>query len=376
MSRPQLLIVSFSTLESDPRVLKQIDALRDRYDISTCGYGPAPKGIGTHYRIPDDRVYWRYPRPAVMARLYGRAYRANPVVSWVRDTLPDATFDVVLANDIDAVGAALELHPRFGVHADLHEFAPLQNTELLRFRLFVAPFMRWQLRTFARRADSVSTVAPTIAMRLRDEFGLDPFVVMNAPPLADLPITPTGVPIRLVHAGAALRNRRLEDLITAMELLNDAGNFTLDMYLAANDPEYLRSLKARADAVPGVRVLAPVPFEDLIPTLNGYDIGLHLLAPTNFNNAYALPNKFFEYVQARLGVVIGPSPEMARILQTHGFGAIAGDFSAAALAETLRGVDQATVLQWKTAADASAPELSAQLQTRAWVSAIDAIAGE
>ena len=35
--------------------------------------------------------------------------------------------------------------------------------------------------------------------------------------------------------------------------------------------------------------------------------GLHLLPPVSFNNANALPNKIFDYVQARLGLIVGPA---------------------------------------------------------------------
>jgi hypothetical protein len=374
MSRARILVMSFSKLESDPRVLKQIALLQHDYDVETCGHGPAPDGVVAHHRIPDDRVYWRYPRMLVVLRQYRRAYRMNPVVSWVAENVPEGRYDVVLANDVDAIGAALALKPRKGVHADLHEFAPLQNTEMLRFRLFVAPFMRWQLKTFARAAASTSTVGPALARRFRRDFGFEPFVVMNAPPFAASSAAPTTTPLRLVHAGAALRNRRLETLVEAVALLPAAVRPTLDLYLAPNDPGYLAELTRRAAEVEGVRVLEPVPFRDLIPTLHRYDIGLHVLAPTNFNNAYALPNKFFEYVQARIGVIIGPSPEMRGILEDGGFGAVSDDFSPEALAKVLARLDAETVAEWKRRADEAAPSLSAGVQTQAWADAIARLA--
>ncbi|WP_348788904.1 glycosyltransferase family 1 protein [Leifsonia sp. NPDC080035] len=368
----RILILSFSTLVSDPRVQKQIALFEGAYDVVTCGYGPAPEGVVQHYRIPDERVYWRYPRLAVMLRQWRRAYRDNPAVSWVRENLPVGDVDVIVANDVDAAGAAAALKPRRGFHADLHEYAPLQNSELLRFRLFVAPFLSWQIRTFVRRAASTSTVCQSLADKYRTVFGLSPAVVMNAPPFAELAVQPVGETIRLVHAGAALRNRRLEILIDAVAQVD--APVTLDFYLAPNDPGYLDSLKERASGVERIRFHEPVPFTELVPTLNTYDVGLHILAPTNFNNAYALPNKFFEYVQARLGLIIGPSPEMVRILGERGLGAVTADFTAEALADVLRGIDRATVEQWKRDSDAAARDLSAETQTPVWAAAVDRIA--
>ena len=66
-----------------------------------------------------------------------------------------------------------------------------------------------------------------------------------------------------------------------------------------------------------------------------YEIGLFLLEPTNFNYRHALPNKFFEFVQARLVVAIGPSPEMSKLVRTFDCGIIADDFTPVALARAL-----------------------------------------
>jgi hypothetical protein len=149
---------------------------------------------------------------------------------------------------------------------------------------------------------------------------------------------------------------------------------TLDFFLSANDAAYLEFLKERAGDSPRIRFNDPVPFSELVATLNGFDVGLHILAPTNFNNAYALPNKFFEYVQARIGLIIGPSPEMQRILNERDLGAVTADFTAEALADSLRDLDRATVETWKRHADAAAPDLSAETQTPIWEAAVEQIA--
>lgn len=373
MTRSQrLLILSFSTLISDPRVQKQIALFADDYELVTCGYGEAPEGVVEHFEVPKDRVYWKYPRGQVILKQYGKAYADNPAVSWVRENVPAGEYDIIVANDVDAAGVAAELRPRKGFHSDLHEYAPLQNSELLRFRLFVAPFLSWQIRRFVTKARSTSTVCQSLADKYRTVFGLNPSVVMNAPPYADLTPAKVGDTVRLVHAGAALRNRRLEILIDAVAAVDRP--VTLDFYLAPNDPGYLDSLKDRAASRPNIRFHEPVPFTELVSTLNTYDVGLHILAPTNFNNAYALPNKFFEYVQARLGLIIGPSPEMSRILQEKQLGAVTADFTAQALAAVLSTLDRATVERWKERSDEAAKELSAETQTPIWAAAVAEIA--
>ncbi len=131
-----LLILSFSDISADARVLKQVAAFRDRYEVTTLRIRPAPEGVADHVQLPSDQEVWRYSRALLMLRQYARAYRQNGAVRAASAALDGRRFDVVLANDVDAVPLALSLEPRLGVHADLHEFAPAQKSELLRWRLF------------------------------------------------------------------------------------------------------------------------------------------------------------------------------------------------------------------------------------------------
>ncbi len=370
MPATRLLIMSFSPLRSDARILKQIALFQDRYDVVTCGYGEAPEGVKDHIRIPSELKEWKYNRFAVMGRMYRRAYWGNPVISYLRPRLSGSEFDVILANDIDSAGLALSLQPVHGVHLDLHEYCPRMKEELPRWKLFVAPFMRWMVRTFATKADSVSTVAGHIADEYRREFGLAPTVVTNAAPFSDAVPGPVGSPIRLVHSGAAQQGR-LEVMLDAMELIE--GGATLDLYLTQNHGPYFESLMARVSAMRNVTLHAPVPYAGLTKILNAYDVGLYLLPPLNFNFAWALPNKFFDFVQARLGVVIGPSPEMAALVRQEGLGVVSDDFTAASLASAIDALTPEEVAGYKQASDAAARKLSAEEQVKGWARAIEAL---
>lgn len=367
-SAASILILSFSRLESDARLLKQIASLLPGHEVTTCGYGPAPTGVTDHVQLPDDAVYWRYDRASVVAHRYRSAYWSNPAVSAASTALAGRRFDIVFANDIDTAGLALSLEPRLGVHLDLHEYSPLQNSELLRFRLFMAPFLSWQCRTFATKVTSTTTVCQSLAEKYTATFGFKPEVVTNAAPFAALEPTAVGAPIRIVHAGAALANRQLETLIDGVEGLE--ATVSLDLYLTPNDLALMNRLRERSAALPHVQVHDAVPYAELMQTLNGYDLGVHLLAPTNFNNTYALPNKFFDYVQARLGLVIGPSPEMVRLLDEHSLGVVTDDFSSESLHRTLAALTPDDVAGWKSASHAAASDLSAETQVRVWTEAV------
>lgn len=160
----------------------------------------------------------------------------------------------------------------------------------------------------------------------------------------------------MIHHGMAGRSRRLEMMIEMMDFLDS--RFTLDFMLVETDKAYMKELRELASGDPRIRFVAPVGMLDICGFINGYDIGVYLLSPSNFNQAYALPNKIFEFVQARLGVAIGPSLEMARLVNEYGFGVVSESFEPRDLASRLMALSAEDIERFKVAAHNAALELS------------------
>ena len=371
--RPTLLILSFSAIAGDARVLKQVEAFRGDYAVTTVGYGPPPDGVAEHIRIPDDVQHNVLDDRYITRRAYRRAYWTLWSVEWVRKNVPRRRWDVVLANDVEAVPIALRLRPRKGVHADLHEYSPLLHEDWEGWRERITPYVEWVCRRYLPKASSWTTVSKGLAREYEKNFGIRAELVTNAAPYREGEPTPVHHPVRLVHSGAAMGDRRLESLIAGVA--GASTPVTLDLYLTLNQPAYVEQLREQAGATNGrVRVLDPVPYSQLIETLRDYDIGVHLLAPTNFNNTWALPNKLFDYVQARLGVIVGPTAEMAEYVEHHGLGAVADGFEPDDLARLLDATTTPDVERWKDASARSARELSAESQVEIWKTAIAKLA--
>ncbi|WP_448003834.1 glycosyltransferase family 1 protein [Agromyces bauzanensis] len=373
MTRKRLLILSFSPIGGDARVLKQVELFRHEYDVTTCGIGVFSLDGVEHIRIPDGLPARELDGRLITLRLYRAAYRRIGAVRWTRRELRGRRFDAVLANDVEAVPVALELKPAYGVHADLHEYTPRLHEENPAWNRRIRPFWEWVCRRYVSRAQSWTTVGNGLAGEFQREFGFLPELVINAAPFAELTPQAVGEPIRLVHSGACLRSRNLLALVDAVEA--SGGRFSLDLFLTPNDPGHLAELRARADASANVRVHRPVPYSELLHTINAYDVGVHVLPPVNFNNEWALPNKLFDYIQARLGVIVGPSREMASYIEQYGIGRVTSGFDATALADTLDGVHSDDVAAWKRAADGAAVDLSAERQNVVWRAAVDRLVG-
>jgi len=204
----------------------------------------------------------------------------------------------------------------------------------------------------------MSTVCQGIAEEYSRQFGLPaPTVITNAPPYEDLQPSPlVGGKIRLVHHGIANPSRKLELMIDAMKLLDD--KFTLDLMLMRQDTPYYRHLQALAASDPRIRFRDPVPMPEIAKFINQFDVGVYVLPPGNFNQEMALPNKFFEFVQARLALVVGPSPEMAQVVQQHGLGVVTETFTAEALAKALIELSIEAIGNFKVASGKAASVLS------------------
>ncbi|MGO1562836.1 hypothetical protein CZ771_03800 [Actinomycetales bacterium JB111] len=369
--RSSVLVISYSRLESDARLLRQIRLLTPDYDVTTCGYGPAPDGVVEHIRIPDELVHWKKDRALLMQRRFAAVLRSNQVHRHLAGVIPVGAFDVIIANDADPVPLALSLKPRGGVHADLHEYTPRQHEDSRRWKWFVAPYYRWLIRSFVPLCDSVTTVGQGLADEFGREFGIEAGVVVNAAPYRDAEPGDVHRPLRLVHSGGSMRIRAIDKMIHAVEASTSGA--TLDLYLVPNDPPYHEELSRLAEASSRVTLYPPVPADDVVPTIADYDAGIYVLPPSGFNAANALPNKFFDFVQARLGIIVGPTPEMARLVERHGLGAVTAGFTPEDLTAVLDALDPDEVALWKSHADAAARELSAENQMAAWSAAVSAL---
>lgn len=371
-SRPSLLILTFSTIRSDPRVLKQVELLKVKYRVSTCAYGEAPDGVDEHFALPADSRGWPSDKVGLLTRNYARVYNNLSAVSHARDVLPTGHFDIVVANDLNTLPLALELKPTLGVHSDLHEYAPSEKESDPKWRLFVAPYMKWMCRKFLPEAQSVTTVSQGIADEYRSQFGVEVGVVTNAAPYLDAEPTPTATPLKVIYSGAGQRYRKIELILEAMRGVGT--DVQMDFVVMPNEPDYVMELRGMAATLPNVRFLEPVPYEELVSLLRNYDVAMCFLPNSTFNLQNALPNKFFEAVQARIGVITGPSPAMVSLVEIYGLGAVTNDFSAEFLRTALTNLNESDTAAWKSAANDAAWALSAESQVALWDSAIAKIA--
>ena len=370
------LVLSFSPIASDPRVMRQLQALQGRFELVVAGFGPAPAGDLRFVELQPEgpSPFGKLVKAGVLLAGFNEFhYWRQPLVRRTQQALAGERFDIVIANDVIALPVALKIAGTAPVLLDAHEYAPSEFEDLWRWRVFLQRFYTHLCRRYLPQVAGMVTVCQGFSEGYR-QFGVDAKVWLNAPAAQDLPVRPVDSNnIKLVHHGIAVPSRKLELMIEMMKRLDP--RFTLDLMLVESDAAYARKLREVAAGDARIRFRAPVPMQQIASTINAHDIGVFLLPPVNFNYRMALPNKFFEFVQARLAVAIGPSPEMARLAHQYGFGIVTETFDPAEMARRLNALQASDIEALKQRADLASRELNAEAAQQALLEEVERLAG-
>ncbi len=355
----RILVIALSETQRDPRVMRQIAVWGTDYDLTVAGYGSAPDDIFDFVQIPRKLSLWEKARGVIKLVLgaYESFYWQNDRMQAAWGALHGSTYDLVIANDVDTLPLALKVADNAPVLLDAHEYAPRQFEDRLVWKTLFQPYVDYLCRTYLPKTAAMFAVCQGIADEYKRCYGVDPVVVTNA--CSSVALSPTAIDsncIRMVHHGRCTPSRKIEGMIEMFNFLDD--RFRLDFMLVPSNKRYLRKIKRLAAHDRRIGFVEPVPMAEIPVSINAYDVGLFLLPPTNFNYRHALPNKFFEFVQARLAVAIGPSPEMARLARQYGFGIVAESFDPRALARELNRLSADDISDLKAAAHHAAGALS------------------
>ena len=261
----------------------------------------------------------------------------------------------------------------------MHEYAPKEFEHSFWWRFYFAPYKHYLCQTYLPQADYVYSVCQGIAEEYTKNYGIKCDVITSAayyfaPPPTLFAHSKETEQIKIIHHGYASPDRVIEGMIETMDYVDP--RFHLDLMLVPNHQhEYFDKLQAMAEQRKNVRIIPPVSFEEIIPFTSQYDIGIFLCPPTTFNLANCLPNKFFEFIQARLMVAIGPSPEMARLVKQYNLGIIAKDFSPQEMAKSLNTLTKEQILQYKENANKTAKILNAEKEGEKLLKILEEVLG-
>lgn len=346
----KVLILSFTDTRTDPRVHRQLDALRDECDVTTAGVCPGNNFNTTHIVLNRSRRGKLFK----VLRLMRLLFRRYMTVYWDDITIKDAYikcnagYDLIICNDMETVPLCVKLCQmnKSRLFVDLHEYQPLQFDDQVSFRLFIKPYWDYLCREYLPAADVVTTVCESIAREYLSQYGIEADVIFNAPKYADLPVSMIDPEnIKIIHHGGINRSRKLELMISLMDRLDE--RFSLYLMLVESDARYYRELEVLADKNPRVHMIPPVEMIKIVDEINTYDIGLYMLPDSNFNIEHALPNKIFEFLQAKLAILTWPSVEMANLVRSTQTGLVTEHRSTKEMADLINGLTPEKIMEFK-----------------------------
>jgi glycosyltransferase involved in cell wall biosynthesis len=264
------------------------------------------------------RMIMRFHKPLMYADYYARAYRLAR----------RAPAGINHAHDLNTLPVAALLTRVTGARTvyDSHElFTEISTLSAGERRV-------WQVieRILIRRVDRTMTVCDSIAEELAKRYaGPAPSVLLNVPDTRGMPpprrsellrdragLRIDDGPILLYHGGF-VPHRGLIDLVVASAHL-ERGAIVL-MGWGRLEAELRLAIDAEGVG-DRVRILPPVPPQDLITVAASADVGLIPYEPYGLNNLYSTPNKLFEYMSAGLPIAASRLPELTRFIQSHDMG--------------------------------------------------------
>lgn len=366
--KKRLLVIVLSNFRHDARVRRQVQALKDHYETTVvCFAGEPEKDFEVIPIVPTRLTLFRKAIASIflLLRAYSTAHRILHNYFYIVDRLASRNFDVIIANDVETLPIAFRFPNQPKIIFDAHEYAPRHFEDKRSWRIFFQGFNTWLCGQYIPRVAAMMTVGKGLAREYETNFGKRPVVVTNANVYSELDPAPvTAGRIRLVHHGIATPSRKLELMIAMMRHLDD--RFTLDLILlkpgfaSSATAGYIDQLKHAAQGDTRIKILNPVPISEVVKTVNAYDLGVFLLPPINFNYENTLPNKLFDFIQGRLGVAIGPTPEMAEIVNKYGNGVVADNFTPEALAKKLIPLQAEDIMKFKERSAVAARDLNAE----------------
>ncbi len=327
-------------VEQDARVRRTACSLRDAgHRVIYVGFRPERPGAGLVAREQplDDLEHYSIRVPMV-----------HPLSPWVRDQARGTRAWWSL-RVWSAMRAMLALEPavihahdlqafRFIAHAARLSGVPLiyDSHELERgdYRPEWGRARHWLHRQSERAviglAARVVTVAPSIADTLAEDYRIArPLVLVNSHPRAHIrPNSPLRERLGLgpearvvVFAGSITASRGLEQLLGLLPGLPDHVHIALLGRVQPGFEARLSELLSELGTL-GARVhlLPAVPYEDVIHTLWGADVGYNGIEALSESLEHALPNKFFEYAFAGVPILTTPGVSVRELVERYQLG--------------------------------------------------------
>lgn len=340
------LIFSEKKFASAPRIAREIHSLKEHFNLFL-------SGTDTQHEL--EQYTCIYDLLSTTDKLRNRINqllkrKAVPSFSRLEQFVKQNQIELIIIHEAKFLPLITKIKAKYPVKLvfNAHEYHPLEFEDLPGWLETEGANYSRLYRQYLGKIDLFINVCESIREKCLAEFGVDSIVIPNATSFKDLDIqTSETQVIRLIHHGANLPSRKIEKMIEIAAELGDAYSLDLMLTSVQGCESYDAVIQKRIAETPNVSRKAPVKMEAIAETIGSYDIGLFYLEPSNFNYRYALPNKLFEFIQARLTIAVSPSPEMKNLVEKYDLGVVADTFSVESMSEQIRKLTAEDIRRFK-----------------------------
>ncbi len=348
-----------SDITSESRMMKITASLMDwGYFSQIWLIGILSEKTEARQKIDDVRMIFRFPRGIGIVRgALLRKLMATLKWSWaVWDFLRGEDVRVINCHSLPVLPLCVALKLRHGAVLiyDTHEL----ETETTESRGLRRVFAKLLERVLIRFCDLTIVVGKMIAEWYARAYRMEkPVVIRNIPTLCtpsplggegrdegthprfspvEGTLTPTLSPagrgsrvasplraklglgedaIIVLYLGKLSENRGIERLLHLFSGLEKQVHLVF-----MGDGSLTEMIKRFGESHPTIHWLPPVPMAEVVAHARGADMGVSVIDHSCLSYTYAMPNKFFEYLQAGVPILIGNMPEQREIVDANKVG--------------------------------------------------------
>jgi glycosyltransferase involved in cell wall biosynthesis len=250
---------------------------------------------------------------------------------------------------------------------DSHEYFT-EVPELVNRKAVQGIWKRIERWIFPKLKD-VITVNESIASLYEKEYGIKPVVVRNISPFREgvkkTDRSTFGLPedksVLILQGSGINIHRGAEEMVEAMEFVDNA------ILLIVGGGDVIETLKVMTDKMglnDKVIFMPKQPYDQLFNLTRISDIGLTLDKDTNINYRFSLPNKLFDYIQARVPVLASPLPELMKVITTYEIGDFIPSHDPMEIAKKVNEIlaNQQLMAKWKKNINFAASQLNWEIE--------------
>jgi glycosyltransferase involved in cell wall biosynthesis len=230
---------------------------------------------------------------------------------------------VLVANDLDTLPAAFFASKirSLPLVYDSHEY--FTEVPELVGRKWVKRFWEWLEALMLPHIHFSYTVSASIAAEYNRKYGISMQVIRNLP-ARQVKLEPPFLIKKnqehlIIYQGSLNMGRGLQLAIRAIRYMKDT------RLIIAGDGdigEELRELVESLSLADKVYFTGRIAPRELRQYTIQADLGISLEEKLGLNYCYALPNKLFDYIQARIPVLVSDLPEMAHVVTQYAIGKV------------------------------------------------------